>query len=59
MRVVRRATKKSTLKKRECLRCDRKFLSEGSYNRLCEPCRVYLEEAPTPAEVHSFEWRGQ
>jgi len=51
----KRKRKKS---KRTCLRCDRKFLSEGIYNRVCPNCResndrvanTYLE----PLEV----WLG-
>ena len=25
--------------KRECLRCNRKFLAEGKFNRVCFPCK--------------------
>ena len=34
-------------KTRPCLRCDRRFQSEGSYNRLCDPCRALLDAQPS------------
>src|SRR5919109_3004400 len=37
-------------KRRECLRCERMFLSEGPHNRLCQSCREFLAASPTPAE---------
>ncbi len=37
------------LRQRECLRCDREFLSEGPHNRLCGPCRTFL--AANPPEI--------
>jgi hypothetical protein len=36
--------------KRDCLRCDRTFLSAGTHNRLCQPCREFLDINPTPVE---------
>jgi hypothetical protein len=44
---------KRRVKKRICLRCDRGFLSEGPYNRLCQSCREYLNASPTPEEDYS------
>ncbi len=35
-------------KKRRCLRCDREFLSQGPWNRLCRDCREY-------AKKHTYE----
>src|SRR5215510_11922774 len=39
-------------KRRECLRCERMFLSEGPHNRLCQSCREFLAASPTPAEEY-------
>jgi hypothetical protein len=39
-------------KRRDCLRCDRVFLSEGAHNRLCQSCREFLAASPTPAEEY-------
>jgi hypothetical protein len=47
-------SKKDELTQRDCLRCDREFLSEGPYNRLCKPCLEYLSTSPTPAEEYSI-----
>ena len=44
----------TTRKRRLCLRCDREFLSDGSHNRLCQPCREFLAEAPTTTEEYSL-----
>ena len=35
---------KIKIKNRDCLRCDRVFLSEGAHNRLCNACRRFLSE---------------
>jgi hypothetical protein len=35
---------------RGCLRCDRPFASAGTHNRLCQPCREFLDINPTPEE---------
>lgn len=29
--------------KRNCLRCEKKFVSEGPYNRICDKCRLANE----------------
>jgi hypothetical protein len=34
---------KPKLKRRECLRCDRPFMSEGAHHRLCKDCRAFLK----------------
>ncbi|MFC1599028.1 hypothetical protein ACFL2U_03435 [Patescibacteria group bacterium] len=39
--------------KRTCLRCDREFLSDGIYNRICPNCResnsnIAINEPPEP-----------
>jgi hypothetical protein len=39
-------------KRRQCLRCERMFLSEGPHNRLCQSCREFLAASPTPAEEY-------
>ena len=46
--------KKDNLTQRDCLRCDREFLSEGPYNRLCKACLEYLSTSPTPAEEYTI-----
>lgn len=35
---------------RGCLRCDRTFASAGVHNRLCQLCREFLDNNPTPEE---------
>lgn len=35
--MAKRRKKRKT--KRVCLRCDREFMSEGIYNRICPNCR--------------------
>ncbi|HEX9870606.1 MAG TPA: hypothetical protein VGC99_18830 [Candidatus Tectomicrobia bacterium] len=47
-------SKKLELTQRDCLRCDREFLSEGPYNRLCKSCLEYLSTSPTPAEEYTL-----
>jgi hypothetical protein len=42
------------LTQRNCLRCDRSFMSTGAYNRLCHPCREFIDVNPTPEEVALF-----
>ena len=37
---------------RGCLRCDRKFLSSGPHNRLCQACRDALDASSTPEEAY-------
>ena len=49
VKPVRRRTR---MKRRHCLRCDRPFLSEGPHHRLCQPCREFLAAAPTPIEEY-------
>jgi hypothetical protein len=48
-----RPSKKAGTKKL-CLRCDRPFLSEGNYNRLCQRCRESLATLPTPEETYGL-----
>lgn len=42
------------LKRRDCLRCDRAFLSGGPHHRLCEACRRVLAASPWLTEEYSF-----
>ncbi|MCP5008196.1 MAG: hypothetical protein GY941_30320 [Planctomycetes bacterium] len=35
--------------KRACLRCERKFISSGPYNRICEKCRLANERISSSA----------
>jgi hypothetical protein len=48
----RRTPKK--LKRRDCLRCDRKFWSEGPHHRLCQACRQSIASSPSPVEEYSL-----
>ncbi|MDR4504681.1 MAG: hypothetical protein MRK01_07815 [Candidatus Scalindua sp.] len=41
-KVCKPARRKSK-EKRYCLRCDKKFISEGPYNRICDKCRIANE----------------
>jgi hypothetical protein len=47
-----RRTKK--LKRRNCLRCDREFWSEGPHHRLCQTCRQVIAASPSPVEEYSI-----
>jgi len=47
-------SKKIELTRRNCLRCDRAFLSKGPYNRLCKPCLEFLDTSPTPDEEYTI-----
>jgi hypothetical protein len=49
---VKHVRSRTGMKRRLCLRCDREFLSEGPHNRLYQPCREFLAEAPTPVEEY-------
>jgi protein-arginine kinase activator protein McsA len=47
-----------TQKNRDCLRCDRTFVSAHTGNRLCDDCRYAVNEAPTPEAAYPFpDWR--
>jgi len=48
----RRTRKK--LKRRDCLKCDREFWSEGPHHRLCQTCRQAIASSPSPEEKHSL-----
>jgi len=54
--------KTKSKKKRICLRCEKQFVSEGPYNRICDKCRlaneriassVYSINGPS-AEIKNF-----
>jgi hypothetical protein len=49
-----RSRKTAPSQPRACLRCDRRFLSEGPHNRLCQACREFLAVASTPVEEYLF-----
>jgi hypothetical protein len=40
-------------KRRDCLRCDREFWSEGPHHRLCHMCRQVIAASPSPEEEYS------
>jgi hypothetical protein len=42
------------LKRRDCLRCDREFRSEGPHHRLCQACRQAIASSPSPVEEYSL-----
>jgi hypothetical protein len=50
---VKPARRTDKMKRRNCLRCDREFLSEGSHHRLCRTCRQVIAASPSPAEEYS------
>ena len=39
---------------RECLRCDRRFLSQGPGHRICKRCTQALAGEPSPEQVYPF-----
>jgi 5-methylcytosine-specific restriction endonuclease McrA len=41
-------------KRRNCLRCDREFWSEGPHHRLCQVCRQVIAASPSPVEEYSL-----
>ena len=43
-----------TLKRRDCLRCDREFSSEGPHHRLCQVCLQVIVASPSPVEEYSI-----
>jgi hypothetical protein len=47
------------IKARDCLRCDRTFLSSGPHNRICQDCRSLAEHHPTPEPTYGTmrHWR--
>jgi hypothetical protein len=47
-----RRTKKP--KRRNCLRCDREFWSEGPHHRLCQTCRQVIAASPSPVEEYNI-----
>jgi hypothetical protein len=47
-------SKDRKLTRRDCLRCERPFHSEGPFNRLCKSCLEYLNASPTPMEEYSI-----
>lgn len=47
----RRRSKK--LKRRDCLRCDREFWSEGPHHRLCQICQQVIAASSSPVEEYS------
>jgi len=50
---VKPARRTKKMKRRNCLRCDGEFLSEGSHHRLCRTCRQVIAASPSPAEEYS------
>lgn len=46
--------------KRVCLRCDREFLSDGKFNRICGSCReINANIMASPSEVRfGSYWDG-
>ncbi len=50
---VRPSRRPKKLKRRNCLRCDREFWSEGPHHRLCQICRQVIAASPSPEEEYS------
>jgi hypothetical protein len=46
-------------KKRPCLKCGEKFLSQGPYNRICEKCSLINEEIALSTYTVSSEPLGE
>jgi len=46
-------------KKRPCLKCEEKFLSQGPYNRICEECSLINEEIALNSYYVSSEPLGE
>lgn len=46
--------RRKKVRRRDCLRCDRKFVSEGPHNRLCEGCRSFLAAQASPAQEYTL-----
>jgi hypothetical protein len=44
----------STVRDRDCLRCDVTFKSEGSYQRLCKKCREFLDASPSAEKTYTL-----
>ncbi len=51
---VKPSRRSKKLKRRNCLRCDREFWSEGPHHRLCQTCRQVIAASPSPAEEYSI-----
>lgn len=52
-RVTAKRKDQSTQTPRPCLRCEKIFGSEGPHNRLCQSCRVFIEQSSSEVEVYS------
>jgi 5-methylcytosine-specific restriction endonuclease McrA len=50
---VKPSRRSKKLKRRNCLRCDREFFSEGPHHRLCQICRQVIAASPSPVEEYS------
>jgi hypothetical protein len=50
---VKPSRRRKKLQQRNCLRCDREFLSEGPHHRLCQTCRQVIAAGPSPVEEYS------
>jgi 5-methylcytosine-specific restriction endonuclease McrA len=52
-RYAKPSRRSKQMKRRNCLRCDREFLSEGPHHRLCQTCRQVIAASPSPEEEYS------
>ena len=50
---IKPSCRSKKLKRRNCLRCDREFCSEGPHHRLCQTCRQVIAASPSPVEEYS------
>jgi hypothetical protein len=46
--------RRKNLTRRDCLRCDQAFWSEGPHHRLCQACRQSIAASPSPVEEYSI-----
>ena len=51
-RAMLKLCRSTSKQQRACLRCDRRFLSAGPQNRLCQTCRDALAGSGTPEESY-------
>jgi hypothetical protein len=50
---VKPSCRSKKMKRRNCLRCDCEFWSEGSHHRLRQTCRQVIAASPSPVEEYS------
>ena len=51
-RVTAKRKDRSTQAPRRCLRCDKTFDSAGPHNRLCQSCRLFIEQSTSEVQPY-------